>query len=163
MRATTHWKAVTRGRFRQLVAATTGDPVDVTLYNCVVDKAPHARGGKTYLALDIGDAVGDVDLLRSADAFIHGLARPAFSPLVEPLLIVKMPEGMSYELEDGSRSLEGAYPLARGRAIDVVLRHGAFGDFGYCVLVRRVKPHRGPEPENCPLGALRPRRAQFGS
>jgi hypothetical protein len=136
-------RAVTRGRFRQLVSAATGATPSVALYNCTVDEPPYERGGKTYVSLDIEDAVGDVDLLREIDAFVDSAAKPAFSPLATAsLLIVKVPaHGVRYDAEDGSRDLDGAFQLRRGQAVDVVVRPGAFGAFGYCFLLQRVKPH----------------------
>lgn len=126
-----------RGRLRQV--ARDGAPVDVALYNCVVDQEPRQRGDKVYLSLDAGDAVGDTDLLRRVDEHIYRAARPAFSPVALPLLTVKVLATTRYEDEAGHAA--PSWTPRRGQVVDVVLRPGAFGDFGYCLLLQRVKPH----------------------
>lgn len=131
-------RAVTRGKFRQ-VTTSSGDPVSVKLYRCAVDEPPHDRNGKRYVALDVTEALGDLDLLRKVDAFIDAAAKPDFTPLLGPVVIVKMPLNATYETEDGDPG--PAFMLQRGDAVDVELCPGAFGSFGYCWLMRRVKPH----------------------
>lgn len=129
-----------RGKFRQVVRARDGQPPDVALYNCSVDQEPRLRGDKTYVSLDAGDAVGDVDLLKTIDQHIYRAARPAFSPVATmPLLVVKVLATTRFEDEQGDQA--GPWALRRGQAVDVVLRPGAFGEFGYCLLLQRVKPH----------------------
>lgn len=133
-------QAVARGRFRQLVGPD-GGPVVVKLYGCVVDAEPYVRRGKTYMTLDAGDAVGDTELLRAADDLIFRQARPAFTPVQTPLLYVKLPPDARHETADGDPAPD-PLDLRRGDAVDVCLQPGAFGAFGYCLLLRRVKPHR---------------------
>lgn len=139
-------RAVARGRFRQLVGAD-GGAVVLKLYGCIVDAEPYVRGGKTYMTLDVGDALGDTDLLRQVDELIYRQARPAFTPVQTPLLYVKLPPGVHYETADGGPAFE-APNLRRGDVVDVCLQPGAFGPFGYCLLLRRLKPHaaRGAPP-----------------
>lgn len=133
------FRAVTRGTFRQVVNASDGTPVDLKLFRCVVDKAPYVRGAKTYVALDLIDALGDLDVLRALDEFIERSVTPEFSPLRPPLVIVKVPRDVSYEDAEGAPG--PPLDLKRGDEIDVMLRPGAFGAFGYCLLLTRVKPH----------------------
>ena len=137
-------RAVVRGKFRQLTTAG-GGAVEATLYNCVVEKPPFDRGGKSYATLDLSDAVGDVDAVRKVDAFIRGAAHPAYSPFQasgpRETLVIKVPRtGVAWELADGATSLDGPYELHEGQRVDVVLAAGAFGGFGYCWLLRRIKP-----------------------
>lgn len=132
-------QAVTRGKLRQ-IATAGGDPVDVTLYACVVTRAPYVKGGKTYAGLDASAAAGDLDLLRRVDEFVRRQANPAFSPVAPGgKLVVKLAPGLRYENGDGDAALP--WNVTEGAVVDVVLRPGAFGDFGYCLLLRRVKPH----------------------
>lgn len=129
-----------RGKFRQVVRAQDGQPPEVALYNCLVDQEPRLRGDKTYLSLDAGDAVGDVDLLNTIDQHICRAAKPAYSPVAAmPLLVVKVLASTRFEDEEGNPA--PSWALTRHQAVDVVLRPGAFGDFGYCLLLQRVKPH----------------------
>ena len=134
------FRSTTRGRFRQVVLAADGRPLDAALYRCAVDEAPYERGGKTYLALDVGDAGGDMDLLRACDDFICAQARPAYSPVASaPLLVVKVLATTRYE--DAAGAASPPWTPRRCQEVDVVLRPGAFGDFGYCLLLGRIKPH----------------------
>ena len=133
-------RTTVRGRYRQVVRAQGGQPPDVALYNCSVDQEPRDKGGKLYVSLDAGDAAGDVELLKAIDEHIHRAARPAYSPVATmPLLVVKVLAATRFEDEAGDPV--PAWPLRRGQAVDVVLRPGAFGEFGYCLLLQRVKPH----------------------
>lgn len=133
-------RTTSRGTFRQVVRAQDGQPPEVALYNCAVDQEARERGGKTYVSLDAGDAVGDLDLLKTIDQHIDRAARPAYSPVAAmPLLVVKVLATTRFEDEEGRQA--PAWPLRRGQAVDVVLRPGAFGEFGYCLLLHRVKPH----------------------
>lgn len=133
------FQTVVRGRYRQLARAQGGGPVDVALYRCTVDEPPYTRGDKTYVSLDVGDALGDTDLLRACDDFIWAQARPAYSPVAAmPLLVVKVPPGVAYEDEIGHPA--APWTMTRGQVVDVVVRPGAFGDFGYCLLLQRIKP-----------------------
>ena len=129
---------MTRGKFRQ-VTASDGGPVSVRLYACTIDKAPYARHGKTYVCLDVSRAVGDLDLLHKVDAFVESQAHPDFSPVSGTRVIAKMPAGVTYETEDGDPGPR--LSLTETDVVDVELVPGAFGKFGYCWLVRRVKPH----------------------
>lgn len=111
----------------------------MALYNCVIDDEPRQRGGKTYVSLDIAEAVGDTDVLRACDQFIWSQARPAYSPAASaPLIVAKVLGTTRYENDLGNPA--AAWPLRRGQTVDVVLRPGAFGDFGYCLLLHRIKP-----------------------
>lgn len=135
------FRATTRGRYRQVVNAADGRAPEAALFRCTVDEAPYERGGKTYLPLDVGDAAGDMDVLRAVDAFIASQARPAYSPVASaPLLVVKVLATTRYDDEVGNPAAVPWTPR-RGQEVDVLLRPGAFGDFGYCLLLRRIKPH----------------------
>lgn len=127
-------RAVSRGKMRQ-IEGHDGRAVEAALYGCQVARAPHDKAGKTYMTLDISACAGDLDTLRQVDAFVQRAARPAFSPLTEGQLIVKVPPGA--ELEDGL-----ADAVLTNALIDIVVAPGAFGAFGYCWLLRRAKPHR---------------------
>lgn len=137
------FRSVARGKFRQLVRSD-GRQVDVALYRCVVDKPPYVRGGKTYVALDLIDAMGDMDVLRRVDEYIEKTAFPEFSPFRPPLLIVKIPTSVTYQDVAGKHATT-PFLMKQGDEIDVVVRPGAFGSFGYCWLLTRVKPHGDPE------------------
>lgn len=133
---------VTRGKFKQIVSAQ-GAPVLVKLYGCGIDKPPYLKNGKTYLSLDISEAAGQLDLLHRVDELVHRHAKPRFSPVWGMLLIAKMNTGgggvrTMYETAEGDPGT--AFPMPKGAAVDVELAPGAFGEFGYCWLVRRVKP-----------------------
>lgn len=132
-------QSVTRGKFRQLVTSD-GLPVVATLYACVVDKAPYLKNGKTYVCLDTSGAVGDLDLVRKVDAFVDSQAKPDFSPVWGSRLVVKMPATLTYATDNG----EAGPPFVMNAAdvVDVEVTPGAFGKFGYCWLMRRVKPHK---------------------
>ena len=135
-----------RGRFSQIVSAP-GAPVLVKLYGCAVDKPPYVKNGKTYVSLDISEATGQLELLHRVDDLVHRHAKPQFSPVWGMLLIAKMNIGgvpTKYETAEGDPG--PAFPMPKGAAVDVELAPGAFGGFGYCWLVRRVKPS-GVKPE----------------
>ncbi len=134
-----HLRAVSRGKMRQ-IEGPDGRAVEAALYGCLVARAPHDKGGKTYMTLDISACAGDTDTLHRVDKFVERHASPAFSPLTEGQLIVKVPPGARLENADGG-------PMARcdvltNAAVDVIVGPGAFGEFGYCWLLRRLKPHR---------------------
>lgn len=135
-------RAVVRGKFRQVVDAATGETPQVRLYRARVAKTVEAD--KPYVTLDLGileTARSDAAKLADVDAFIRKLANPRFSPLLSPeAVIVKMPpKGVRWENENGDPALP--WPLEAHAVVDVILKPGAFGEFGYCWLVHRVKPH----------------------
>lgn len=134
-------RAVVRGRMRQ-IASAGGAPVDVRLYGCRVVKQPHAKNGKTYAWLDWSGARGDLDALRAVDDFVRRHAASGFSPLRDGgVVVVKVPPDMRYE--DAAADPCDPWPVEPGVLVDVELRPGAFGDFGYCWLLRRIKPGHG--------------------
>lgn len=137
-------RAVVRGKLRQ-IAGAGGAPVDVRLYGCRVVKPPHPKNGKTYAWLDWSQAGGDVDALRAVDQFVAHQATggaAGFSPLRDGgVLVVKVPPDMRYE--DAAADPTDPWPIEAGVLVDVELRPGAFGGFGYCWLLRRVKPGHG--------------------
>jgi hypothetical protein len=134
-------KAVQRGKFRQLVDAQTGETPQVKLYRARVTKTVAAD--KPYITLDLGmleDQRSDAAGLADVDAFIHKLAEPRFSPLSAKTVIVKMPpKDVRWENENGDPALP--WPVELHAVVDVILKPGAFGEFGYCWLVHRIKPH----------------------
>ena len=132
-------RAVTRGRLRQ-VCGPGGAAVEARLYGCQVLRAPHASNGKTYMTLDISGSSGDADILKRVDDFVRSNSAAEFSPLMAGgrQLVVKVPPGVQYETADGQPA--AAWPVLTNAMVDVVVRPGAFGDFGYCWLLSRVKP-----------------------
>ncbi len=136
-----------RGKFNTLVHKD-GSPIQAELYNCIVQREPHDTRGKTYATLDLTYARGaGVAVLQYVDARIRKEAAPEFSPLrPDNSLVVKVPAGggVVYETRDGNAA--APFTLARGQAVDVIVRLGAYGSFGYCWLVHRVKPHDQDEP-----------------
>lgn len=129
-------KVVTRGKFRQLVSSQ-GTPVLVKLYRCAVHTPPYAKNGKTYASFDISGASGQLEVLRQVDDMVHHHAKPAFSPVWGTRLVVKMND-TKFETPLGDPGPR--FELAKGSLVDVELSPGAFGDFGYCWLLKRVKP-----------------------
>lgn len=138
-------RVVTRGRLRQLENPRGGGAPEARLYACEVLKPPYDRGGKTYVQLALG--LGDVDVLRRIDDLIHQQARPAFSPLSTAgdglRVVAKLPGTARFEDVAGDPCPR--WQLHAGQRVDVVLEPGAFGDFGYCLLVRRIKPTAGQD------------------
>lgn len=132
-------RAVTRGKFRQVVGPG-GGPVEAALHLCQVVSPPAAKNGKTYMTLDISECLGDVDLVKRVDAWIDKHASPRFSPLLpgHARLVVKLPPGVRFENVTGDPA--APWPILANAVIDVVIRPGAFGEFGYCWLLQRVKP-----------------------
>ena len=146
--------AVQRGKFRQLARADTRDPVETALYALRVERvsvtnapasgkpAKTTDTAKTYVTVDASDALGDLRVLRDADAFIRRAANPRFSPLVSgppTKLTLKVVPGTTY-MDDIGHPAPPFVP-AVGDLVDAVIRPGAFGDFGYCLLVQKLKPH----------------------
>jgi len=135
-------RTVSRGKLRQLATAG-GGPVEARLYACRVAKAPYDKNGKTYLVLDLAAALGDLDVLRAVDDHVRRVAGARFSPLLDggAQLVVKVPPGgaVKYENDDGNPA--AAWRIEDDAYVDAVVRPGAFGDFGYCWLLHRVKPH----------------------
>lgn len=133
-------RSVTRGRLRQIARADDGHPVDVGLYAARVLLKPYEKNGKTYAMLDLTAAAGDLATLRQVDAFVARAANPAFTPLLDggTRVIVKL-QSVKYENAQGDAALP--WTIEDDMLVDVVLRPGAFGDFGYCWLLHRVKPH----------------------
>lgn len=137
------YASVTRGRLRQVVDARDRQPVHVTLYRCKVTKAPHTIRGKTYVWLDVSGCVGkDPDCarrLQDVDAYIRREASPRFSPVTESMVIAKLTRATQYAADDGTAAWK--VDVSLGDLVDVVLQPGAFGSFGYCMLVHKLKPH----------------------
>lgn len=133
------FRAVRRGTLSQ-VADRDGRSVDVALYGCMVVVAPREKAGKVYVTLDLTACRGDVAALHAVDEFVRAQpSRPRFSPLAQQRLVVKVPgDGVAYETPDGRPV--APWPLLTNAVVDVVVRPGAFGAFGYCWLLRRVKP-----------------------
>ena len=129
-----------RGKFRTLLDPATGAPPAVRLFGCAVATAT-SSGGKSYVALapPPGDQPG-LAAARAVDESIRAAQKPlGFSPLRAGRLHVKVPaRGVRYETADGEET--PAWPLGAGATVDVEIRLGAFGAFGYCWLLARVKP-----------------------
>lgn len=144
-------RVVRRGKFSTLVNRD-GTPVIAELYKCVLSNDPHpARGdtsGKMYATLDLTFARGaGIGVLHSVSQRIDKEAAPEFSPLrPDKTLVVKFPAGGAVRHETREGGADAPFTPVAGQAVDVVLRLGAFGSFGYCWLVSRIKPHDADEP-----------------
>lgn len=146
------FRVTRRGTLCQLANAD-GTAIDAALYGCRVIKPPYDRNGKTYMELDVTGCSGDMHLVAAVNDFIRATARASFSPLrvrrpstpgapdATQTLIVKLTRATKYET---AAAVPGfAFTPGVGDAVDVVVGPGAFGQFGYCVLVKRMKPHLG--------------------
>lgn len=128
-------EAVLRGKFHQFKV-----PVTVKLFDCRVVRLK----GSTYLVLDASMADDDAkaELLRAHD-FIQRHSSPEFSPLkyaresdAWDAVVVKMARDVSWETPKGPTD---PWKLSPGDAVDVVVSPGAFGKFGWCLNVKRIK------------------------
>lgn len=138
--ANRRFKVTQRGTLRQLLHPD-GTPVEAPLYGCRVIKPPYTSNGKTYMLLDHTGCTGDLDVVKAVDDFIRATARPAFTPLATGTLLVKLTRATKYETAGAVPGF--AFTPSEGQAVDVVVGPGAFGTFGYCVLVKRMKPGGG--------------------
>ena len=140
------FKAVRRGKFMQL-ATPDGGPVEVKLFGCVVVSSKYSSGkdssgkdssGKDYAKLDLSAAQGREDLVRVAEFIDATKPKPRFSPLRFGLgnVVVKFGPGTKWETAIAAIS---EFYLEPGSLVDVVVSPGAFGDFGWCVNVKRIK------------------------
>lgn len=116
-------KVVKRGRYEQL-ANDDGTPVVARLAGCVVTGVTESNG-KRYASLDMSSSTGDRQLLLDVDECIRARVRPRFSPmrLAWTRVTVKI-----VTTDD----------VATGGVVDVELTPGAFGSFGWCLLLTRV-------------------------
>lgn len=129
------------GTFRQLaVPGTGGTCPEATLFCCRVVKGQYEKNGKTYAVLSLESAAGDVDMVARIDRFILKHAKPAYTPLAGHMLTVKLPGDLKYA--DEASDPCPPWTLEQDAYVDVVVRPGAFGDFGYCFLIQRIKPHK---------------------
>jgi hypothetical protein len=133
-------RAVTRGRYQQIEDSATGKAPQARLFGCQVLKPPREVSGKTYVTLDLEDAVGDLQVLDAVDGFVRSQATAAYSPWGrgDRRLVAKVVAATAFEDAEGDPAAPWA--LLQNSTVDVVVRPGAFGDFGYCWLVARVKP-----------------------
>ncbi len=113
-----------RGKFQQLELAGGGGPVIARVRGCVVSKTSESRG-KRYATLDMSSAVGDKRLLLDVDEFIRARAAPRFSPLRFAWTHVTV------------KIASGDDEVHRGEILDVDLSPGAFGPFGWCLLLKK--------------------------
>ena len=136
-----HLRAVTRGRLQHLVVGGGQQPPEARLYGCRVRRAPYEKNGKTYVVLGVQDALGDLDVLHRVDDFVRRQHPGSYSPILleTGAVIAKLTSATKYENEDGDPA--APWHVRQDAAVDVVLRPGAFGSFGYCWLVHRLKPH----------------------
>ena len=124
------FRVVRRGRFRTLFR--DDGPVEVRVAGEVATP-PHEVGGKTYLTVTVIDAdaaaaLAEVDARVRAEA--GGLA---FSPLGHGNLVVKVPRDVRWASADGE-----PWDPREGARLELELRLGSFGGFGYCWLARRI-------------------------
>jgi hypothetical protein len=151
-------RAVRRGMFQTLTLADGMTPVRAEVYACTVMRQT-TNGRHRFLTLDMSDAHGDgIDVMRRVDARIRHEAGPRFSPLHDGgddfTAIVKLNDAeVRFETWDGGFAVP--FDLNEGMCVDVALKLGAFGPFGYCWLLERVKPHDGREPPVSSLCAER--------
>lgn len=130
-----------RGRFRQF----EGDP-EARLYGCRVSKPPYLKNGKVYCGLDLEDARGDFGVLQKVDAHVAAAAGgEGYSPVTfgggpggRPTGVLVKLANVKWENVDGDPA--APWQLLTNARVDVVLRPGAYGAFGYCWLLHRVKP-----------------------
>jgi hypothetical protein len=111
-----------RGKYEQL--ELDGKPVVARVRGCVVTKVFESQG-KRYATLDMSSAIGDKQLLLDADEFIRARASPRFSPLRFAWTQVTVKIVINDELRYGS-------------ILDVELSPGAFGAFGWCLLLKKI-------------------------
>lgn len=133
-------QAVPRGKFRQVVDESSGETPTVKLYGLRIAKVPSLQ--KPYATFDLGlmEDRSESKSLRDIDAFIERAASPRFCPLTAQTIIVKLPpKGIWWENVNGDPALP--WPMELHAVVDVVLKPGAFGEFGYCWLLHRIKPH----------------------
>lgn len=134
-------RVVRRGKFSTLVNKD-GSAVQAEVYGCTVQREPHESSGKTYATLDLALARGaGLGVLQNVATRIDREAAPEFSPLrPDKTLVVKFPaRGVRHETREGCA--DAPFVPTRGQCVDVVLKLGSFGTFGYCWLVSRIKPH----------------------
>lgn len=122
------FKAVKRGRYEQLTTID-GTPVVARLAGCTVAKVTESNG-KRYATLDASCSTGDRQLLLDVDDFIRTRARPRFSPMRMAWACVTTKDEVGVE---------------PGSVVDVELTPGAFGSFGWCLLLKRVVSQTFPE------------------
>ena len=133
-----------RGRFDTLTLED-GTPVRAELYGCTVLKeSKQANRDVGFLTLDIETttprAKQGIDTLKLVDARIRREASPRFSPLGHATVIAKVTYAdVRFETWDGAFAVP--FQFRQGMRVDAVLRLGAFGSFGYCWLLERVKRH----------------------
>lgn len=134
-------RSIVRGRYHHVVRSPN-QPILARVYGCTVDKAPYTKNGKTYVSFDTTHAVGDLGTIRDVDNFVYRQARISFSPVWTGcgLLIVKIPPTARFLSAAGSVSL---FELHRGDVVDIEVEPGAYGSFGYCWLLRRIKTSQG--------------------
>lgn len=155
------FRASRRGTLSTLLTPD-GRPVEVPAYGCAVVKTEAKAGGKTYVTLDAGAAATQpLAALDTLDARLRAVddavrervpgGRLDFSPYAlyarggGGRLVTKLLAATAYEDVRGDPA--PPWPLLPGAAVDVVLRLGNYGAFGYCWLLARVKPHGlNPEP-----------------
>ena len=128
-------KAVKRGKFTQVTV--DGGPVDIKLFGCTVVASEYVVGGKKYAKFDLSRAVGRQELERVGE-FIRKTASPRFCPLRLGLgaVVVKLGRTTRWETPHGPGF---EFYLHPGVAVDLVVAPGSFGDFGWCVNVKRIK------------------------
>ncbi len=139
-----------RGKFSTLTTRD-GAPLRAEVYACTVLRET-TNGRNRFVTLDLTTARGaGVDVLRRADDVIRREANPGFSPLTRRAgedgggtVIAKLAgDDVRFETWDGGFAVP--FDLVPGMCVDVELRLGAFGAFGYCWLLERVKPHAAAE------------------
>lgn len=110
-----------RGKYEQL--ELNGKPVVARVGGCLVVKAFESHG-KRYATLDMTSAIGDKKLLLDADEFIRARASPKFSPLRFAWTQVTVKIATNDDVRPGD-------------VIDAELSPGAFGAFGWCLLLKK--------------------------
>jgi hypothetical protein len=115
------------GKYKSLVLGN-GAPLEFALSGCVVTRPPYLANSKWYARFDVSGAEGR-DVLSTVESEIFRLAKPRYSP-------ARFMANVVTKLDLDSVEFPGE--LVPGQAVDLVVAPGPFGDFGWCLNVRRV-------------------------
>ena len=125
-------QAVKRGKFHQL--RYDGNPIQLLFESCVIAREIY-DGGK-YVRLDLSKSSGDRQALLKIHEFIKGKANPAFSPL-KYAAENKSWDDIVVKISNAEWEPFEKY-LPKGSKVDVILTPGAFGDFGFCLNIKKI-------------------------
>jgi len=128
----TKLKTVRRGKFEQL--KYDGKAIELYFDNCTVVREIYDNN--KYIRLDLSKTSGDKNALRLIHSYIQKEVNPNFSPLKYAF------ENNSWsdivcKISNASWEPFEKY-LSKGQSVDVVLSPGAFGSFGFCLLIKKI-------------------------